>query len=115
LEGIILKKKKTLDGEDICLNIIKSANSAKVGYLQGIQLAKQKEFKTAVEKINAADENFNQAHDIHTKLLQSEAEGGKTGVDLLLVHAEDIMMNAEMCKIFAMEIVALYLKISEKS
>ncbi|TCS75569.1 PTS lactose/cellobiose transporter subunit IIA [Pectinatus cerevisiiphilus] len=109
-----MRRKKTVDNENVCLEIVKMANNAKTGYLQSIKLAKQKEFEKAVEKINESDEYFNQAHDVHTKLLQSEADGGKTDVDLLLVHAEDIMMNAEMSKIFAMEIIDLYLRLSEK-
>lgn len=114
LGGVFLKHKKTVDNENVCLEIVKMANSAKTGYLQSIQLAKQKEFEKAVEKINESDEYFNQAHDVHTQMLQSEADGGKTDIDLLLVHAEDIMMNAEMSKIFAMEIMDLYLRLSEK-
>ncbi|WP_196593274.1 PTS lactose/cellobiose transporter subunit IIA [Pectinatus sottacetonis] len=109
-----MKSKKKTNTENVCLDIVKMANKAKMGYLQGIQLAKQNKFEDAVKEINEADEAFSKAHGTHTKLLQSEADGGKTEVDLLLVHAEDIMMNAEMCKVFAMEIIALYLKLSEK-
>ena len=109
-----MRENKTAGNENVCLEIVRIANVAKTEYLQSIQLAKQKEFENAVARINEADTHFKHAHDIHTRLLQSEAEGDKAEVDLLLIHAEDIMMNAEMCKIFAMEIMELYLRQSEK-
>ncbi|MBB5335169.1 PTS lactose/cellobiose transporter subunit IIA [Pectinatus brassicae] len=101
------------NNENVCLDIVKEANTAKNGYLQAIQLAKQGEFENAVKEVKTADEYFDKAHAIHTELLQAEADKGKTEVDLLLVHAEDIMMNAESSKVFTMEIIALYLKLSK--
>lgn len=101
---------QTTENEDFCLKIITMANQARQGYLSAIQLAKQGATKDALAKIAEADKAFDGAHDVHIDLLQAEADKTNTDLDLLLVHAEDIMMNAEIIKILALELNEIYAK-----
>lgn len=106
---------QTTENEDFCLKIITMANQARQGYLQAIQLAKKGDTKAALSKISEADKAFNSAHDVHIELLQAEADKETScNLDLLLVHAEDIMMNAEIIKILALELNEVYAKISNQ-
>ncbi|EAG9877164.1 PTS lactose/cellobiose transporter subunit IIA, partial [Listeria monocytogenes] len=49
-----------------------------------------------------------EAHHSQTSLIQGEARGEKAEVSLLLVHAQDHLMNAITFKDLAKEIVDLY-------
>ncbi len=106
---------QTSENEDFCLNMITTANAARRGYLSAIQLAKKGRIKEALATISASDTDFDKAHDMHMQLLQKEADNEGTGLDLLLIHAEDIMMNAEIIKVLALELSELYAKLLDKS
>ncbi|STY42998.1 Lactose-specific phosphotransferase enzyme IIA component [Listeria grayi] len=55
-----------------------------------------------------ADDALLEAHHSQTALIQGEARGDRTEVSLLLVHAQDHLMNAITFKDLAKEIVELY-------
>jgi PTS system cellobiose-specific IIA component len=44
------------------------------------------------------------------ELIQKEASGEKTEVNLLLIHTEDMLMSAESFRILAIEFIDLYEK-----
>jgi len=50
----------------------------------------------------------NEAHKIQTNLVQGEVRGEKTEVTLLMVHAQDHLMNAITIKDLATEFVDMY-------
>ena len=47
------------------------------------------------------------AHQAHAELITNEANGNKTDVTLLLLHAEDQIMSAETIKIMALEMIEM--------
>ena len=56
---------------------------------------KDGDFAGARELMDQADENINKAHEVQTSLIQAEVRGeGKTYISLLMVHAQDHLMNA---------------------
>lgn len=69
---------------------------------------KKGDFALADEQIQKAEQSLLEAHHSQTKLIQGEARGEKTEVSLLLVHAQDHLMNAITFKDLAIEIVELY-------
>lgn len=54
------------------------------------------------------DEELIKAHHFQTALIQNEAKGAKTEPTLLMIHAQDHLMNAMTMKDLASEIVDLY-------
>ncbi len=54
------------------------------------------------------EEQFIEGHRVHAQLIQQEASEGKTEINLLLIHAEDQMMSAEMMKIVAAELIDIH-------
>ena len=57
------------------------------------------------------EEQFVEGHRVHAQLIQQEAQEGATDINLLLIHAEDQMMSAELMKILAAEIIEIHQKI----
>ncbi|MDX7989752.1 PTS lactose/cellobiose transporter subunit IIA, partial [Xenorhabdus sp. 12] len=57
---------------------------------------------------------INEAHHFQTELIQSEARGEKTEISVLLIHAQDHLMNAITVKELAEEFITLHKRVEEK-
>ncbi len=68
--------------------------NAKSEAFEAIQAAKNSDFDAATSHLKAADEALVTAHNVQTDLLTAEANGAHADVSLLLVHAQDHLMNA---------------------
>ncbi len=66
----------------------------------------------AEEKLQEAARELTEAHHYQTELIQNEAGGEKTDMTLLMVHAQDHLMNAMTVKDLAAELVEIYEKVS---
>lgn len=76
--------------------------------MEAIAAAKQGNFTQAREKLKEAGEALNEAHHFQTTLIQNEVRGQKFEMSLLMVHAQDHLMNAITVKDLAGEVVDLY-------
>lgn len=76
--------------------------------------AKSGDAEEARKKLQDAAEELSKAHHYQTELIQNEAGGEKTEMTLLMVHAQDHLMNAMTVKDLAAEIIELYEKITEQ-
>ena len=94
--------------EMISFQIIASVGTAKSMYVEAIQEAKAGNFDAADEMIAEGSKIFLEGHKAHSSLIQKEASGEKVEFSLLLMHAEDQLMNAETTKLMAQEIIELY-------
>lgn len=94
--------------EMIIIQIITHSGDAKSLLFEAIQLAKTGNMSGAEEKIAKAENHLSLAHKEQTTLIQTEAQGKPAEVSLLLVHAQDHLMNAIMFKDLAKEFVELY-------
>lgn len=94
--------------EMIIFKLITHSGDAKSLLFEAIQLAKTGDFKGAEEKIEQAEEQLSMAHKEQTTLIQTEAQGNATEVSLLLIHAQDHLMNTIMFKDLAKEFVEIY-------
>lgn len=94
--------------ELISFNIIAAVGTARSLYMEAIDSAKQGDFISARAMIQEGDEVFIEGHHAHAELIQREAMGEVSAVQLLLIHAEDQLMSAETLKIVAVEIIELY-------
>ncbi|HEY8415829.1 MAG TPA: PTS lactose/cellobiose transporter subunit IIA, partial [Thermaerobacter sp.] len=73
-----------------------------------IQHAKGGRFEAARAALQAAGDELARAHQAQTGLIQREAAGDRVEVSLLMVHAQDHLMNAMTVKDLAAEVVDLY-------
>jgi cellobiose PTS system EIIA component len=94
--------------EGIIFQIILHGGNGRSSSMEAIMAAKQGDFKTAREKLQEACDALNEAHKIQTSLIQGEVRGERTEVSLLMVHAQDHLMNAMTVKDLATEFVDLY-------
>lgn len=99
--------------ELICFQIISAVGAARSCYVEAIQAAKKGEFEQARQMIKEGEETAIAGHHAHMDLIQKEASGEECKIGLLLMHAEDQLMNAETIKIMAEEMIELYEKISK--
>jgi cellobiose PTS system EIIA component len=97
--------------ELVCFQIISSAGMAKSSYIEAIKEAKKGDFNKAKLCINEGDESYTQGHNVHSKLIQQEADNKQINPNLLLLHAEDQLMSVETCKIMAIELIESYKRI----
>lgn len=100
------------DREVLVMNLIVDAGSARSYAMHAIQLAKEGKFAEAKEALINADNDMAKAHGMQTDLIQNEAKGNKTEIDLFMVHAQDHIMTAMLARDLAKEIVELHIKLN---
>ncbi|CAI6319176.1 EIIA-Lac [Bacillus subtilis] len=82
--------------------------------MEAIAAAKSGDAEEARKKLQESGEELTKAHHYQTELIQNEAGGEKTEMTLLMVHAQDHLMNAMTVKDLAAEFIELYEKITEQ-
>ncbi len=78
--------------------------------MEAIFAAKAGKFAEAHAKIQEARDALNQAHQLQSALIQQDITSEPIEVSLLMVHAQDHLMNAITVKDLACEFVELYEK-----
>lgn len=90
------------------MGLIVHSGNTKSECMEAIQLAKRGNIEQAKEKISLANEALTEAHHAQTALLTEEAKGGEVEVTMLLIHAQDHLMNAITFRDLAQEMIELY-------
>jgi len=98
--------------EEISFQIILYGGNARGSAMEAIQHAKKGEFDVAEQKLQEANEEISKAHRYQTDLIQGESRGEKTEIRLLLIHAQDHLMNAMTVMDLAEEMIELHKKIN---
>lgn len=102
-----------MDYAEIVMNIIIHSGNARSSAMEAISHAKKGNTDGAKKALEESSKEMHLAHTIQTGLIQKEAGGDKTEVTLLMVHAQDHLMNALTVMDLAREIVDLYSSISK--
>jgi cellobiose PTS system EIIA component len=97
--------------EEIVMGLIVSGGNARSLAMEAIQAAKAGEFDKAGTLMTECEEALTEAHNIQTELIQKEIRGEHVQIMLLMVHAQDHLMNAIVVKDMALEIIDLHQKI----
>lgn len=97
--------------EQMIFGLITASGNAKSDAMEAIQHAKIGDISEARAAIKRAEESLKDAHRTQTSLIQNEAKGDKIEVSILLIHAQDHLMNAMMIKEMALEFIDLYEKV----
>ncbi|WAA10123.1 PTS lactose/cellobiose transporter subunit IIA [Fervidibacillus albus] len=99
--------------EEVSFQIILNGGNARSLAMEAIELAKKGQFDAAEQKIEEANEAMSIAHRYQTDLVQGEARGEKVEIRILLIHAQDHLMNAMTVIDLAKEIIQVYKKVNE--
>lgn len=94
--------------EEIVFTIISHAGNAKSLCFKALHLAKRGSFNEAEELIKKANEELCETHEIQNGMIQKEASGERQEVSLLLMHAEDHLMNAMLAKDLIVELIDMH-------
>lgn len=102
------------DMEMISFKIISAVGEAKSDYIMAMEEAENGNFEKADELIKEGEKVFLNGHLAHAQLISKEASGEKVEVSLLLMHAEDQLMSAEVTKLMAIKIINLNKQLRQK-
>lgn len=91
--------------EQTIMQLIVNGGDARSMSLRAIQAAENDDFVEADKLLVAAKEAMNKAHEVQTQLIQDEVRGNHVEVTLLMVHAQDHVMNAMTVKELAEHII----------
>ena len=94
--------------------IIASVGAAKSLYVEAMYASRVGNFEESEKKIKEGDKIYAEAHGHHFELVQEEAKGTDLPFSLMLMHAEDQLLNTETIKIMAIEIVELRRSINKE-
>ncbi len=93
---------------EVVMDIIINAGNAKSYAMDSIRAAKKFDFDTAEEKFKSAKDAELSAHNAQTKLLARDSDEQGIELNLLVVHAQDHLMNCITFNDTAREIIDLY-------
>ncbi len=97
----------------ISTQIIVFAGNAREKVNDALKAANADDPSLAQQKLDEAQNDLNEAHHVHMKLLQSEARGETTQFSILLTHAQDSLMVAMSELHMAKHMLKIYQKFSD--
>ena len=100
------------DNLQTVMGLIINGGNAKGAAFSAIKAAKIGDFEQANAKLKEADKFLAAAHNSQTDMLTQEVNGQHAPVTLLMVHAQDHLMNAITFRDLAGEMVDLYKKVN---
>ncbi|KOA70187.1 PTS lactose/cellobiose transporter subunit IIA [Pantoea sp. CFSAN033090] len=96
-----------MDYEQTMMELLINAGEARSSAMMAIQCARKRDWTRADAALAASDTAAKAAHKIQTALIGADEGSGKLPVTLILVHAQDHLMNAMLCRELAEELVML--------
>lgn len=94
-----------MTNEENIMNIIVNGGDARSSSLKAIKLARAGNLIDSEKLMRRANESITKAHKTQTQLIQDEIRGEKSEITLLLIHAQDHLMNAITVKEIAIEMI----------
>jgi lactose-specific phosphotransferase system enzyme II factor III len=94
--------------EEISFKIITFSGDAQSKMLQGLKTAKEGEYEKARSLMEEGKNLLHQAHRVQTDLIVDETQGNKTPYSILMVHAQDHLMNAMLAQNLISEMIDMY-------
>ncbi len=95
--------------EQQIMGLISSAGESRAKAFQALQAARKRDYETAHALLKEAADVDVEAHNIQTSLIQAElSEGGeKPKINLLMVHAQDHYMTAQLARDLVEEMIMI--------
>lgn len=98
--------------DELVMNLVVEGGNARSLAMEAIQEAKQGHIEQAEKLLADCGDALTEAHHVQTDLIQAEIHGDHIQVMLLMVHAQDHLMDAMVVRDLATEFVELYKKIN---
>lgn len=89
------------------MELVVNSGAARSSALEAISCAGKGDMEGAEACMKAASEQLLAAHEVQTEMIQEEIRGNRMEISLLMVHAQDHLMNALTVRDLAEQIVQL--------
>ena len=94
--------------EDAVMEIIINAGQSRSLCFEALHAARQGEMEEARNLLREAVGYARQAHHMQTKLIEQDAGEARQPMTLIMVHAQDHLMNSLLARELSEEIIHLY-------
>ncbi|MDA3133112.1 PTS lactose/cellobiose transporter subunit IIA [Atlantibacter subterraneus] len=94
--------------EEAVMEIIVNAGQSRSLCFEALHAARQGNFDEANSLLREADGYSRQAHRMQTKLIEQDAGEARQPMTLIMVHAQDHLMNSLLARELCEEILHLY-------
>lgn len=101
--------------DEMIMSLVVDGGNARSLAMEAIQKAKVGDILGAEAALKECDAALTEAHNAQTEMIQNEIQGDHIQVMLLMVHAQDHLMDALVVKDLAYEIVELYKRIEKRN
>lgn len=91
--------------------IISNVGIARSNFIEALREAKAGKYGEAEKLMAEGNDAFRKGHAVHSELIQSDVSESPLTINLLVIHAEDLLMSAEAFKIIALEMIDNYKRI----
>lgn len=99
-----------LDLETIAMTLVGNAGEGRSLAYEALNEAKKGNFDRAEKLLKESQKRTLAAHEIQTQLICNEADGKKTDMSLLMVHAQDHLMTSILARELITELIEIYKK-----
>ncbi|MBJ6389888.1 PTS lactose/cellobiose transporter subunit IIA [Enterobacter hormaechei] len=94
--------------EEAVMEIIVNAGQSRSLCFEALHAARQGNLDEAKSQLREADGYARQAHKMQTKLIEQDAGEARQPMTLIMVHAQDHLMNSLLARELSEEIIHLY-------
>ena len=94
--------------EEAVMEIIVNAGQSRSLCFEALHAARQGNIDEAKSLLREADGYARQAHKMQTKLIEQDAGEARQPMTLIMVHAQDHLMNSLLAREFSEELMHLY-------
>ena len=94
--------------EEAVMEIIVNAGQSRSLCFEALHAARQGNLDEANSLLREADGYARQAHKMQTKLIEQDAGEARQPMTLIMVHAQDHLMNSLLARELSEEIIHLY-------
>lgn len=99
--------------QNLAFLMIAHGGDASSNFLQAINCAKEGDIEQAHKLVAAGVESITLAHKLQTDMIFAECNGTPQEINILLVHAQDHLMNAMLLKDLTLHLIELYARTSK--
>ena len=97
-----------MDLETIAMTLVGNAGEGRSLAFEALNEAKKGNFEKAEQLLKESQKRTLAAHEIQTQLICNEADGNKTEMNLLMVHAQDHLMTSMLARELITELIEKY-------
>jgi len=99
--------------EQILFKLISYSGDARSNLYEAYESVVNGEYEKAEKSLKKADITIIEAHNVQTSLIQKEAQGIHTNISLLMIHAQDHLMNTLLSKDLIKNMINMQKEINE--